>query len=223
VFSPAVVRAKEVVDAGGIGRVLSVRAREAHGSPHAHAREAGRMGGGPLRGLGCHGVAVGRWFLEGARPVEVMAWGDRLDRDDVQVEDNALMIVRFDDRRVVQVEACWTHVAGLDVRREIHGSNGWIGTNETSETGVRAFAGNSAGYVMEKAGSDRGWVTPVLDEPLTYGYQGGFDHFVKCLLAGITPRQTLKDGVIDAAIIDAGYRSMGSRAWEPVVLPAGLD
>ncbi|MHB1171231.1 MAG: Gfo/Idh/MocA family protein [Lacisediminihabitans sp.] len=223
VFSPAVVKAKAVVDAGGIGRVLSVRAREAHGSPHAHAREADRMGGGPLRGLGCHGVAVGRWFLQGAKPVEVMAWGDRLDRSDVSVEDNALMIVRFDDGRVAQVEASWTHVAGLDVRREIHGSNGWIGVDETGETGMRAFAGSGAGYVMEKAGSDTGWIHPVLDEPMAYGYHGEFDHFVSCFRAGIAPRQTLRDGVIDAAVVDAGYRSMRSRRWESVVVPEGIE
>lgn len=223
VFSPGVVKAKAIVDAGGVGRVLSVRAREAHASPHPHARTADRMGGGPLRGLGCHGVAVGRWFLEGAKPVEVWAWGDRLDRTDVTVEDNALMIVRFDDGRIAQVEAAWTHVAGLDVRREIHGSNGWIGADETGATGVHAFTGNSAGYVVEKAGSDTGWITPVLDEPMAYGYHGEFDHFVSCFRAGIAPRQTLRDGVIDAAIVDAGYRSMQSRSWEPVVMSDGIE
>lgn len=222
VFSPAVVKAKQIVDAGGIGRVLSVRAREAHANPHPHAKSAERMGGGPLRGLGCHGVAVGRWFLEGAHPVEVWAWGDRLDREDVSVEDNALMIVRFDDGRVAQVEASWTHVAGLDVRREIHGSDGWLGADETGQTGLRAFAGTSAGYVMEKAGSDQGWLNTVLDEPIAYGYHGEFDHFVHCYRAGVAPRQTLRDGVIDAAIVDAGYRSMQSRNWEPVVLPDGV-
>lgn len=216
VFSPAAMKAMAIVEAGGIGRVLSVRAREAHGSPHAHARDPSRMGGGPLRGLGCHGVAVGRWFLAGARPEEVMAWGDRLDRDDVTVEDNAVMIVRFDDGRIAQVEASWTHRAGLDVRREIHGSNGWIGLDESGEAGLRAFAGSPAGYVVEKSGNDTGWIRPALDEPLAYGYQGQFEHFVSCFRSGRAPRQTFHDGVLDAAVIDAGYRSMQSRQWEPV-------
>ncbi|MEV8250276.1 Gfo/Idh/MocA family oxidoreductase [Microbacterium sp. NPDC076768] len=218
VFSPAVVRAKAMVDAGAIGRVLSVRAREAHGSPHKHALDSARMGGGPLRGLGCHGVAVGRHFLEGASPVDVFAWGARLDRDDVDSEDNALMMVRFDDGRVAQVEAGWTHVPGLDVRREIHGSNGWLGADETGGAGLDAFAGQDLGYVMEKAGATRGWLRPVLDEPWAYGYHGQFDHFIASYNAGVAPMQTLADGVIDNSIIDAGYRSMESGVWEPVDL-----
>jgi len=219
VFAPGLVKAKEVVDAGAIGKVTWVRAREAHGSPHDHARDKERMGGGPLRGLGCHCVAIGRMFLEGARPVEVMAWGDRLVRDDVSSEDSAVMLVRFDDGRMTQVEVGWTHVAGLDVRNEIHGSHGWIGTDETGSTGVRAFAAKAAGYVVEKAGSAQGWITPVPDEPWTYGYHAELDHFVDCFRRGVEPRQTLRDGVIDNAVIDAGYRSMASRSWEPVVLP----
>lgn len=223
VFSPAVARAKAMVDAGAIGRVLSVRAREAHGNPHAHAREITRMGGGPLRGLGCHGVAVGRLFLTGASPVECFAWGARLDRTDVESEDNALMMVRFDDGRVAQVEAGWTHVPGLDVRREIHGSNGWLGADETGGAGLAAFAGEDLGYVMEKSGSTRGWLRPVLDEPWAYGYHGQFDHFIACYRAGVTPIQTLHDGAIDNAVIDAGYRSMTSGTWEPVRLTETAD
>ncbi|MGJ7441313.1 Gfo/Idh/MocA family protein [Aquipuribacter sp. MA13-6] len=219
VFAPGLVKAKQMVDAGAIGRVHWVRAREAHGNPHPHARDRERMGGGPLRGLGCHCVAIGRWFLEGAQPVEVMAWGDRLVRDDVTAEDSAVMLVRFDDGRLTQVEVGWTHTPGLDVRNEIHGSDGWIGTDETGSTGVHAFAGRPAGYVVEKAGAATGWMTPVPDEPWTYGYHAELDHFVDCFARGVEPRQTLRDGVVDNAVVDAGYRSMESRSWEPVVLP----
>lgn len=223
VFAPGLVKAKQLADSGAIGRVLSVRAREAHGHPHAHARVAERMGGGPLRGLGCHCVAIGRWFLGPDNPpLEVMAWGDRLHREDVTSEDNAVAIVRFADGRIAQIEAGWTHMAGLDVRNEIHGSHGWIGTDETGSTGVHAFAGRDAGYVLEKAGAATGWITPVAQEPWVYGYHGELAHFVECFAAGTVPRQTLEDGLIDNAVIDAAYRSMQSRTWERIDL-SGLD
>lgn len=223
VFAPGLVKAKELADSGAIGRVLSVRAREAHGHPHAHARDPERMGGGPLRGLGCHCVAIGRWFLGPDNPPsEVMAWGDRLFREDVRSEDSAIAIVRFADGRVAQIEAGWTHVPGLDVRNEIHGSHGWIGTDETGSTGVHAFAARDAGYVLEKAGASTGWMTPVAQEPWVYGYHGELAHFVDCFARGVVPRQTLEDGVIDNAVVDAAYRSMKSRAWERVDL-SGLD
>jgi predicted dehydrogenase len=144
-FVPAVRKAKEIVDSGAIGDVYWVRAREAHSAPHAYARDRELMGGGPLRGLGIQGVAVGRWFLGRGTPTEVLAWGDRLARDDVESEDSAVAIIRFADRRIAQVEAGWGHKAGLDVRTEIHGSNGYITTDHTDQTGIRAFAGHSAG------------------------------------------------------------------------------
>jgi predicted dehydrogenase len=219
VFAPGLVKAKALADAGAIGRVTRVRAREAHGHPHEHARDGARSGGGPLRTLGCHCVAIARWFLDDATPVEVFAWGGRLSRDDVSTEDEALAIIRFDDGRIGQVEAGWGHVAGLDVRNEIQGTNGYIATDETGSTGVHAFAGESAGYVLEKAGTDTGWMTPVADEPWTYGYRDEFAHFIECFAAGRTPRQTLRDGVIDNAVIDAAYRSMTSGTWEAIDIP----
>lgn len=221
VFAPGLVKAKELVDSGAIGRVTSVRAREAHGHPHEHARDAERMGGGPLRGLGCHCVAIGRWFIGyDTRPLEVFAWGDRLTRDDVTTEDFGIAIIRFEDGRVAQVEAGWNHMAGLDVRNEIHGTHGWIGTDETGDTGVRAFAGKPAGFVVEKAGSTTGWITPVPDEPFVYGYHSEMAHFVESFAAGVAPRQTFEDGYIDNAVIDAAYNSIASRQWQPVVLSA---
>ena len=103
---------------------------------------------------------------------------------------------------------------------EIQGTNGYIATDETGSTGVQAFAGASAGYVLEKAGADTGWMTPVADEPWTYGYRDEFAHFIESFRAGTTPRQTLRDGVIDNAVIDAAYRSMESGTWESVAIPA---
>ena len=215
-FVPAIRQAKHLVDTGAVGDVYWVRAREAHSSPHAHARDRELMGGGPLRGLGIHGVAIGRWFFGGSVPTEVLAWGDRLVRDDVDSEDSAVAMIRFPDRRVAQVEVGWGHQAGLDVRTEIHGSAGYIATDHTGQTGVRAFAGESAGYVLEKAGFDRGWISPVPQEFWNYGYHGELDHFVHAFLAGKEPLQTFRDGVIDNAVVDAAYLSMGSGGWETV-------
>ncbi|WP_162606634.1 Gfo/Idh/MocA family protein [Jiangella asiatica] len=217
-FVPAVRQAKQLVDDGAVGDVYWVRAREAHSAPHAHARDKELMGGGPLRGLGIHGVAIGRWFLGGGVPTEVLAWGDRLARDDVDCEDSAIAMIRFADRRVAQVEVGWGHLAGLDVRTEIHGSNGYIATDHTGQTGIRAFAGESAGYVVEKAGSDRGWVNPVPQEEWSYGYHAELDHFVHAFLAGERPVQTFRDGMIDNAVVDAAYRSMASGGWEAVTV-----
>lgn len=215
-FVPAIRRASELARSGALGHVYWVRAREAHGTPHPHARDRERMGGGPLRGLGIHGVAIGRHFLGGGVPVEAFAWGARLVRDDVDGEDSALAMFRFADGRVAQVEAGWGHRAGLDVRTEVHGTEGYVATDHTSDTGIRAFTTGSAGYVVEKGTVDRGWVAPVPQEAWSYGYHAELDHFVHALLAGEQPLQTFRDGVIDNAAVDAAYRSMQSGGWEPI-------
>lgn len=219
VFVPGIERARALIDAGAIGRPLWVRAREAHGHPHAFARDKERMGGGPLRGLGIHCIALGRYLMPGDLPSEVFGWADRLHRDDVEVEDSVLLMVRLPDGRMTQVESSWTHVAGLDVRTEVHGSAGWISTDETGETGIRAFTSASAGDVVEKSGTDRGWITPVPQETHAYGFHAELAHFVDCFNAGVAPMQTLRDGVIDNTIVDAGYRSIETRGWTSIEYP----
>jgi predicted dehydrogenase len=129
------------------------------------------------------------------------------------------MLVRFTDGSLAQVEVGWGHKAGLDVRVEVHATDGYLRTDATGETGLRAFAGRQAGYVVEKATADRGWIAPVPDEAIACGYHGTLDHLVQCFRRGQTPRQTLRDGSVDNAIIDAGYRAARSRQWEPVEIP----
>ena len=219
IFSPAMIRAKELADSGALGKIYWVRFREAHAQIHKFARSPELNGGGPLRGLGCHGVAVGRWFLGGGVPVEVFAWGDAIARDDVQAEDCGLMMIRYEDGSMSQVEVGWGHKAGLDTRSEIHGTDGYVTTNVTNETGIRAFTTKSAGYVVEKAAVDHGWTMPVPNEAVAYGFHYEMDHFVHTFLAGEQPWQTLRDGLIDNSIIDAAYRSIQSGKWEDVVIP----
>ena len=45
------------------------------------------------------------------------------------------------------------------------------------------------------------------------------DHLIHAYLDGAEPWQDFRDGLIDNAIIDAGYRSMQSGVWEKIVIP----
>lgn len=149
----------------------------------------------------------------------VFAWGDRLARDDVKTEDSAIMMIRFDDGSLAQVEVGWGHKAGLDVRGEIHGTDGYVSTDVTGETGIRAFTMGAAGYVVEKAGVDHGWTAPATQEFVTYGFHNMMDHFVHAFLDRTEPWQDFRDGLIDNIIIDAAYRSMKSGVWEQLDIP----
>ena len=77
VFSPDVMRARQMIESGAIGDVLTVRAREAHSGPHApHFWDAETAGGGALLDMGCHTVEAARYFFgKENRIKDVFAWG----------------------------------------------------------------------------------------------------------------------------------------------------
>ena len=216
VFTPAVVKAKELIDRGAIGDVVMVKSREAHfGSHSPYNWDPELAGGGPLLLLGSHNVEFSRFMLGKPRALEVFAWTATLVHQ-TPLEDTALMLIRFDGGKIAQVEVNWTTRSGLDLRNEITGREGAIYTDITGSTGIRAFVLKDAGYVLEKAPVSTGWIQPVAEEPFTYGYVGHLKHFVDALREGRPFAETFEDGYVVNAIIDAGYRSARSGRWEPV-------
>lgn len=218
VFSPAVIKAKEVIDRGGIGEVFWVRSREAHYGPHSSwFWDPNLSGGGALIDMGCHTVEAARYFFgKRFKPVEAMAWGDTVVHD-IKAEDNALLLVKFEGKKLSQSEISWSSRGGLDLRNEIYGTQGAIFTDVTRSTPIRVFTLTSAGYVVEKAEADKGWVFPVVEEAWVYGYHEEMYHFVRCVEKGEMPRETYEDGYIVNAILDAGYRSIRTGRWEKII------
>lgn len=219
VFSPAVIKAQEYVARGGIGKVLTVRSREAHSGPHGDwfwNREL--SGGGALLDMGCHTIEAARYFVGKDNPVvEVIAWGDRLyHHDRTDAEDNAAMMMRFEGGQMGISELSWIARGGLDLRNEVYGTEGTIFTDITRETPVKVFSRPGAGYVVEKADTETGWLFPPVDEAWIYGYREEMKHFLHCVATGQTPRETFEDGYIVNCILDAAYRSMQTKAWERV-------
>jgi hypothetical protein len=72
--------------------------------------------------------------------------------------------------------------------------------------------------VAEKAEGDKGWLFPVGDEVHELGYVDMFDDMLDALDAGRPPLETLRDGYIVNAVIDACYKSAASKKWEPIEL-----
>jgi len=215
VFSPCVVKARQIVAEGGVGKVLWVRSRESHGGPHSpHFWDSEKTGGGAMHDLGCHCISAARLFFgKDNSIVEVMAWGGRLVHTHTNCEDNALLLLKFASGGIGHCELSWTTKGGLDLRNEIHGSEGSIFTDVTRGTPISAFTTRSAGYVVEKAEIDFGWTRPLPEEALAYGYQAEMRHFVECVRDGTSPRETYEDGYIVNCVLAAGYQSMRSGRW----------
>lgn len=218
VFAPAVVKARQMIESGALGKVLWVRSREAHSGPHsAHFWNVELTGGGAMHDLGCHCIEAARYFFgKQDRITEVMAWGATLVHGDKTKGDNALLMLKFASGGIAHCELSWTAKGGLDLRNEVHGTEGSIFTDVTRMTPISSFTTKSAGYVVEKAEIDTGRTRPLPEEAFTYGYQAEMKHFVECVRDGRAPRETYEDGFIVNTILDAGYRAMRAKSWIPV-------
>jgi predicted dehydrogenase len=218
VYNPKVLKAAEAVAAGAVGRVLWTRSRETHPGPHsAWFWDPKSSGGGAIVDMGCHCIEIGRTFVgKGVRPVEVMCWADTQVHP-IEVEDSAVGLVRYENGAIGQFEVSWSFRGGMDLRDEVAGSEGTIWINHWLRTGFEMFTDvGQGGYVAEKAEGDRGWLFPVGDEVAELGYTDMFCRMLNALDSGRQPEETFYDGYVVNAIMDACYRSVRSKRWEPV-------
>lgn len=219
VYTPKTLKAIASTRSGAIGDVLWVRSRETHPGPHsAWFWDAGQAGGGAIVDLGCHCIEIVRSFVgKGNRPVEVMCWKDTLVHP-IAAEDNAIALIRFESGAIGQFEVSWTFRGGMDLRDEVAGTEGTIWLNHFLRTGFEMFTSGEGGYVAEKAEAEAGWQFPVGDEVVELGYVDMFTDMFDAMEAGRAPVETLYDGYVVNAIMDACYRSAEARAWAPVEL-----
>jgi predicted dehydrogenase len=220
VYTPKTLKALAMVRTGSIGEVTWARSRETHPGPHsAWFWDAAQAGGGPIVDLGCHCIEIVRNFVgKGNRPLEAMCWADTLVHP-IDCEDNAIALVRFESGAIGQVEVSWTFRGGMDLRDEVAGTEGTIWLDHFLRTGFEAFSsGAGEGYVAEKAESGSGWLFPVGDELAELGYVDMFTDMFDAIDEGREPMETLYDGYVVNAIVDACYRSVDSRRWEPIEL-----
>jgi predicted dehydrogenase len=147
-----------------------------------------------------------------------MCWADTLVHP-IEAEDNAIAIIRFESGAVGQFEVSWTFRGGMDLRDEVAGTEGTIWLNHFLRTGFEMFAsGAGDGYVAEKAESATGWQFPVGDEVVELGYVDMFTDMFNAMEEGREPVETLYDGYVVNAVMDACYRSAATRSWAPVEL-----
>jgi predicted dehydrogenase len=219
-YTPKTLKAIQSVERGAVGRVLWVRSRETHSGPHSDWFWNKELsGGGAIVDLGCHCIEIARNFIgKDVRPVEVVCWGDTQVHP-IDAEDHAVGLVRYENGALGQFEVSWAFRGGMDLRDEVAGTHGTIWLNHWLRTGMEMFtAAGHGGYIAEKAEGETGWLFPVGDEAVALGYYDMFADMFDALDRGAAPRETLYDGYVVNAIIDAAYASINSKRWEPIDL-----
>lgn len=205
---------------GALGKVLWTRSREAHPGPHSDwFWNKEYSGGGAIVDMGCHCIEIGRNYIgKDIRPVEAMCWADTLVKP-IEAEDNAVGLVRYANGAVGQFEVSWSYRGGMDLRDEVAGSEGTLRVDHFLRTGLEMFTSvGEQGYVAEKAESETGWLFPVGDEAHALGYPQMFEDMFQSMDQGRAPMETFYDGYVVNAIMDACYKSVQTKKWEPVEL-----
>ena len=222
-FTPKYVRAKQLVDEEALGKVYLVKQSEKHYGPHADwFWDVERSGGGVLLDMGCHGIEFVRWMLGRPKATSVYAQcGTYVHRDKTRGDDNAIVIVEFENDAVGLIEESWARLGGMDDRAEIYGSKGVTYADLLHGSALETYSDVGYGYAVEKAASTQGWTFTMFEELWNYGFPQEMQHFVDCVRHKTRPSVTGEDGRAVLEIILAAYASAGS--GKKIPLPFATD
>lgn len=186
-FAPAVVRAKEIVEEGGIGELLYIKAKETHNGSHSiYAQKKEYCGGGAMIHLGIHPVAFIAFFA-GSDFKEVIGMTTNggetnLLHKEYTGEDWSAALVTMENGVKAFVEANYVTCGGMDDRIEIYGTEGNLHIDLTKGSPIEVYSRPGYGYAVEKADFTHGWTKPAVDEFLSLGYVSEIEHFIDCVV-----------------------------------------
>jgi predicted dehydrogenase len=211
-FTPKYVRLKGLLDEGALGKPVLLKQSEKHDGPHAdHFWDVERSGGGVTMDMGCHAIEFFRW-LNGRNPiVSVYAqMSTSVHTTKTKGDDNAIIILEFENGVLAVAEESWTKLGGMDDRAEIHGSEGVAYADVLQGNSIQTYSTKGVGYAVEKAGITAGWSFTMYEEIWNYGFPQEFEHFVHCVRHDTQPRVTGEDGRAVLEVIFAAYESAGT-------------
>jgi predicted dehydrogenase len=227
-WSPAVRKARELLDAGAIGRLLEVKWRAgslgplSHGSTHPGVAGAAlemsdeqkgatwwhqqATGGGALLDYCCYGACLARWYA-GTPAVAAFGVTANLNSPYGDAEDNAVVTVRF-PTALALLEATWTTIDhGVPTGPILYGEQGTMVVERSgAEQVVRLIQG--------KGNEPR----LISGDPLPPGRATLAEEFLHHLETGEPLHETLRlDFNLDVmAILDAAIRSARTHRQEEV-------
>ncbi|MHC5056686.1 MAG: Gfo/Idh/MocA family protein [Planctomycetota bacterium] len=237
-FLPALLRAKEFVTAGFLGRVLAFRCVYLHSGyvdpdrPISWRMLAGPSGAGALFDLGSHCVDM---MLHLAGPVEsVNATFETLikerptadgGRAPVEVDDAAYLRLRTPDGAVGTIEASRISTGAVDdFRFEIHGDKGairfglmdmnWLDVYDNTLAGG-AYGGSKGWTRIESAQRYPGARIPGDKCPVgwTRGHVECLAEFLRCIAEAREPSPGPEEGLAVQRVLEAAQASARDGGW----------
>lgn len=211
-FAPKYVRLKQLLDGGALGAPTLIKQSEKHDGPHApHFWDTQRSGGGVTMDMGCHAIEFFRWMLGRPRIRCVYAqMSTQVHADKTNGDDNALLILEFENGVTALAEESWTKLGGMDDRAEVYGSKGVAYADLLHGNSIETYSAVGYDYAVEKAGSTKGWSFTIYEEAWNYGFPQEMAHFVDCVGDDRAPLVSGEDGRAVLEAIFAAYESAGT-------------
>ncbi len=222
-FAPKYVRLKQLLDSGALGTPTLIKQSEKHSGPHApHFWDVEKSGGGVAMDMGCHAIEFFRWMLGRPAIKSVYAQMNTLVHGDkTRGDDNALIVVEFENGCIALAEESWTKLGGMDDRAEVHGSAGVAYADLLHGNSIETYSAAGYDYAVEKSDQTTGWTFTMYEEEWNYGFPQEMAHFVECVQKDLPPLVTGEDGRAVLEALFAAYASAGS--GQKILLPFPTD
>ena len=204
-FHPALLKARELVDAGAVGPLMFIRARYGHGGRVGYDREwradAKLSGGGELIDQGVHLIDLASWFLGEFTSVEGHAatyfW-------DMQVDDNAFLNLRAAGGQTAWLQvSCteWKNMFSFEIygrtgKLHIEGLGGSYGVERLSYYRMLPEMGPPETTIWEYPRGDESWKVEMR-------------HFLADIAQNRTPVPGLKEARHALDVVNQIYKKSG--------------
>lgn len=210
-FAPKYERARLMVNEGAVGDMYMLKQSEKHSGPHSDwFYDINLSGGGVLMDMGCHAIQWFRWMLKNEKVKSVYAsMSTVLHKERTKGEDNAIVILEFENGVTAVAESSWAKHGGMDDKSEVYGTGGVIYADLFMGNSSLAYSKNGYGYALEKADTTVGWTFPIFEEAFNQGYPHELKHFIECVRQNKEPKVSGEDGRAVLEIIYAAYASAG--------------
>lgn len=204
-YHPALLKARELVDAGELGPLMFVRGRYGHGGRRGYDREwranPAISGGGELIDQGVHLIDLSRWFLGEFSKIQGFAhtyfW-------DMPVDDNGFMILRTKTNQTAFLHVSCTEwknlfsleIYGRDAKLHVEGLGGSYGVEKLSFYKMRPEMGPPDTTIWEYPRGDNSWELE-------------FGEFLDDVRLGRTPSANLNDAREALRVVEKIYKDSG--------------
>ncbi len=197
-FTPAFIKAKELLDSGAIGELYYVESEYAHDYHwimHGWRRDPLRHG---VVGGGCHAVDLLRWFA--GDPEEVFAYGTHKLLPMADYDDATISVIKFPNRVIGKVFVSTGCKRNYTMRTLLYGTKGTIICDNKSDT-MELYTVEEDGITVKKEPQ----IIPI--EINHHNTGGEFDEFMKSLVDGepviMDARQGAKTVAACLAIVES--------------------